>query len=241
MLKIPDLHNWRANLSPQALEDLQKQLTFKTLKTDEVLYAAGDISTYCYQIESGSIRICNYHSEGREVILAHLYEQDCLGDLGLLSDTPRINFAIADTETRVNVIKRQELKSLCQKHPEILWHMNKHLSYRMELMLSIIEEACLLPLSDRIIKVLVRLGLSKGDIDSQGNTVICNLSQENLGRMVGATRQSVGRELKQMQANGLIIIEYSRFILPDIQKLCQLYDDIISHKAIVPEYNPKAS
>jgi hypothetical protein len=68
-------------------------------------------------------------------------------------------------------------------------------------------------------RILVRLCLTNFDLNYDGGILLKDCSQESLGDMVGAVRQSVGREMKKMVDKGLISIEYRSIRVHDLHRL----------------------
>jgi len=237
MLKIPNLHNWRANLSTEALAKIEKHLTYKTFMTGEVLFATSDIPTHCYQIVSGKIKLSSCNADGREMIVAYFIEGDCFGDVGLFTHHVRQNNFTACGKTKVNLLKKSDLENIIEIYPEVLWAMYRQASYRLDYFFNIIGDSSLLSLYERLATVLVKLGGSTGEKDQQGRTFIADISQENMARMTGSTRQSVGRELKRMKGEGLIIIEYSKITLCNIDSMSEKYDKLTSNEIFIPDYS----
>lgn len=236
MLVIPDLHNWRKNLPQAAIKDIQELLTVKTYKTNELIYSAGDISNTSFQVTSGHIKICNYSLEGSELILINLHENDCFGEMGLITEQNRVNYAIACTDVSLNILNRNDFDSVCLKHPQILVSLNKLLCNRLQIVFEMIEDSYLLPLYQRLAKILIKLAMSRGETNSQGHVIVKSVSQETLGHMVGATRQSIGRELKKMEDEGMISLKYTQLIIPNIQEMIDKFENTLTHEPIVSSY-----
>lgn len=239
MLVIPDLHNWRKNLSPVVIEEIQKLLTFKSYKADEFIYSAGEESNKGYQIVSGEIKVCNYSLEGNELIISNLRTNDCFGDMGLITGQKRINYAIASTDVTVNIINRSDFDKICLKHPQILISLNKLLCNRLQMVFEMIEDAYLLPLYQRLAKVLIKLALSQGESGADESIIVKNVSQESLGLMVGATRQSISRELKKMEEEKMVSFKYTQLIIPNINEMINRFENILTHESLVSSYSNK--
>lgn len=98
------------------------------------------------------------------------------------------------------------------------------------------EDASLLPLQQHLARVIVRVGLSEAQVDEEANITVNNCFHDELGKMVGATRQSVGRELKKLELNGSIEIKYGKLIIKDIAAFGARYDKLLSVEPVVPNY-----
>jgi CRP-like cAMP-binding protein len=74
-------------------------------------------------------------------------------------------------------------------------------------------EAAFLPLRVRCARVLHSLMTQYG-IHRDGQTEITlKLSQEDLADMIGRTRQSVNKELKALERDGVLRMQYSHFVI----------------------------
>ncbi|PMG29302.1 hypothetical protein BCU94_14510 [Shewanella sp. 10N.286.52.C2] len=239
MLTIQHLHNWRAELPSEIQQQISHRLSFKKFRKDEFIYNSGETSNCGFQVVSGKVKICNYNKEGRELIVAILHAGDCFGDIGLITRYNRPNYAVACTDVEVNVLSHKDYLHLSQHFPEMSIALNRFLCTRIQYTFASLNEALLLPLYERLGAAIVRLALSRGAKELEAVS-LPDISQEMLGQMVGATRQSVGRELKKMQQENLIQIEYGKIFINDIDNMIKLFDLNLSHQAIVPLYSTMA-
>lgn len=236
MLTIPNLHNWRHDLSDEIKQALNKRLTYKTFDRGEIIYSSGDIASVSYQVETGKVKIGNYNKEGREIIIGVAMDGDCFGEVGMIAGLRRCNYAQACTNIKVNLLQSSHFIELAMKYPELSLQLNKFMATRMQFMFSNYETALLLPLYERLGNAIMRQCLSRGVKDENENLYLPDISQEMLGQMVGATRQSVGREMKKMENEKLLHIKYGKIYICDIKKMIQLFDLVVNHETILPIY-----
>lgn len=236
MLSIPNLHNWRYDLPDEIKRELNKKLTYKHFNKGDIIYASGDSASASYQVESGKVKICNFNKEGREIIIGMVIEGDCFGEVGMIATHRRCNYAQACTDIKVNLLQSSHFVELVMKYPELGLVLNKFLASRMQFMFANYETALLLPLYERLGNALMQQCLSRGVKDESGNLFLPDISQEMFGQMLGATRQSVGREMKKMEVENLIGIKYGKIYIKDLKRMIQLFDLIVNHETIVPVY-----
>ena len=60
---------------------------------------------------------------------------------------------------------------------------------------------------------------------AQSNELEITISHADLARMVGASRQSVSKELKQMERDKLICIQYGKIVINSMDALSKAYHD----------------
>lgn len=70
-------------------------------------------------------------------------------------------------------------------------------------------------------------------------TVVEGVSHETLAHMLGATRQSVSRELKTLEKAGLIKFKYGRFMISELPTLPEQYDQLIDVEMVDSQYQDK--
>lgn len=228
--------SWRSDLSDAATTDLEARLRKRTLEPGETLYFFGEEAAHGYQIVSGEISISSYTSDGRELLLDTLEEGHCLGDVGLVNGGLRINAAVANCKTVVNSLSRSDYDTLTRKYPEIAIRMSEMMGYRFQFLFSLIQDACLLPLYERLGRILIRMSLAQHQGAPQSPFTIEDCSQEKLGQMVGAARQSVGREMKKMESQGLIKIEYKSVVVLDFDAMASSFGNTVEYEPLTRAY-----
>lgn len=226
-------HNWRSELSQEAQDALDRHVTSLALGAGEYLYRCGDPGDTGFQVREGRVAVNSLSRDGRELLLAEMGPGDCLGDLGLVNSGVRVNCAIAVTRTEVTVLRRKDFEAVARVHPEIYATVSRMLGHRFQFLYALIQDASLLPLYDRLGRILIRLSLSERSQRTDPATVrIEDCPHEMLGNMVGAVRQSVGRELKKMEAQGLIRIEYRSIIILDYRRMVEEFGQMLDFEPL---------
>ena len=235
--KIQNLHNWVSALPPAIRGEIAQRFVARKLTDGECLFRQGDPPDACFQVAKGRFKVCNYNYSGQELVHTYLKEGDCIGDWGLLIDQPRMNSAVSCDSTEVNVLRKAHFFELYDKYPEIPKALNQVMAQRLRLAFMLAEDASLLPLRQRLARAVIRMGHSLGQVEQDGRITIEHLSQDELANVVGATRPSVGRELKKLEQEGSIEIKYGKLIIKDIDSFGEQYDQLLSVEPVVPDYN----
>ena len=71
----------------------------------------------------------------------------------------------------------------------------------------------------RIAATLASLGRLHGVREEEGSTLRLRLSQDDLGAMLGVSRQSVSKELRVLEKAGVVGADYSRITIHDVNAL----------------------
>ncbi|MBC8199574.1 MAG: Crp/Fnr family transcriptional regulator [Desulfobacterales bacterium] len=206
-------------LSDSDLNDLVGSLRLKPLKQGQALFWKGDEGTALYIVKKGTIKIVLPSRVGDEIIVTMFSKGDFFGEMALLDGEPRSADAVAIEPSEVFILSRANFLSFLQSNVNAIESILSLLSKRLRRTDDMLEDTCFLNISARLAKKLTELAESHGR--KKGSEVLIDLSltQKELGDMVGATRESINKELKSLREQGLIIIEESRIQILDISRL----------------------
>ena len=236
MQRITALHSWIGNLPADIREAVVQRMRSRHYSDGEAVYTLGEVGHELYMVESGKIRFCNYTLKGKEIQIAEIRAGDCFGELSLIDGLYRANCAYAQGPTDLLVLQKHDFETLCGEYPDVSVQIIKLLSHRLRVAYTMIEDASVLPMKDRLARLLARLGYSSGISDELGVTVLEGFTHENLARMLGSTREGISRELKQLEEAALIQRRYGKILIPDITTLIDSCDGLVGGEPIVPGY-----
>jgi CRP/FNR family cyclic AMP-dependent transcriptional regulator len=195
----------------------------RQLEAGEVLFHRGDVNDGLYAVLSGSLKIHGYSEEGRESILTYIEVPNWFGELALFDRSIRTHDAVAAVSTTVLHLPLSSLDDFLKKHPECWREIGVLLSQKLRLSFALIEDMSLLPAPKRLAKRLflmaTRYGEGDATIVSRATNIQLAVSQEDLGRMLAISRQTVNQILKELAAAGLISIDYGKLQILDISAL----------------------
>lgn len=186
------------------MKKLCSALRTQMIKKGEVLFQKDSEGTALYIIKEGSIKIVLPSPSGDEVILAIFSKGDFFGEMALLDGMPRSADAVGVGSCELLVLDRSDFLSFLTSNKNVIQCVLSSLSMRLRKTDDHLEDTCFLQISERFAKRLVELAEDHGQPD--GNTILINLDlkQRDLASMVGATRESINKELRFLREKGLI-------------------------------------
>lgn len=196
----------------------------RRLADGELLYARGDVADALFGLIQGQLRLSNVAPDGREVLVMLGGPGDWLGDVSLFDGLARTHNAYAMGECEVFVLPKAKLQALLDVEPQLYRHFVTRLARALRFALSYIDDAALLPLTARLAKRLLDLARMYGEDTPQGVCVDLHLTQEDLGRMLGASRQSISKELNRFQKQGWLELQYGKVVICDQAPLQRLVE-----------------
>jgi CRP-like cAMP-binding protein len=186
-----------AALPPDVLEQLRTKTTVRPLPKGELLFSQGDPSNELFVISEGRIAIATRSSDGRESMVAVLEAGGLFGELGLFDDEPRSADARALTDSEVLALAYDDLRSVLQTRPEILWVIVRLLAQRLRATDEALADAVFLDVPARTAKRLLELAGADDEFQLP-------MTQEDLAGLVGASRERVNKALAMFTRLGWV-------------------------------------
>ncbi len=236
MKVIPYLHDFVSQLPRHVRDDIESHSRVRLLARGETAYRKDDVPNELFRLLEGGIKLCNYSLDGSEHVTGEFRAGDCFGEMGVLDGMPRVSHAVASRDSRVSVISKEDFDKLCKLHPDIHRELNLMLCRRMRFLYALNEESVGLKLHARLARAIHRLAYSHGRRDDQSGTYI-EMSHEELSNMLGASRQSVSKELKLLEQAGDITLRYGKIYLHDLSQFGEKYEKSVGMEQVVPAYH----
>ncbi|RLQ22285.1 Crp/Fnr family transcriptional regulator [Seongchinamella sediminis] len=229
------MHAFVSELSPEARGAFEALSSLRRLGKGEAVYRQGDEPNELYQLVEGRVRLCNYSLEGKEVVSGEFQPGDCFGEMGMIDGLTRVSHAIASCDCVVRVLSRAGFDTLTAKFPEVDRKIAVMLCHRVRYLYSLNEEASELTLHQRVARCVLRMAYSRESNNPERELYIA-ISQEELGQMLGASRQSINKELKALVCEGSIELRYGRIYIQDLEQLKEQYEYLLGMEPITPGY-----
>lgn len=122
-------------LTPGEMERVLTISREKKVKKNEIIFREGDIGDAFYLIVTGSVRISTMVPGVGEEALTILKEGEYFGEMALIDDAPRSASAIANDDTMLLCIGKDDFRKLLERQTDIayklLWIFTKTLSARL--------------------------------------------------------------------------------------------------------------
>ncbi len=208
-----------ASLEASAIDRLSRAVRPKALKSDEILFLKGDEGEAMYIVRDGAIKIVLPSETGEEFIVALLKKNDFFGVMAMLDGETRSADAVAMGPSEIFVLGRNDFLSILQSDMNALKTILCDLSRMIRKTDDLLGDVCFFTISTRLSKKLIELAETIGIREGKGVVLDIDLTQKELGDMVGATRESVNKELRVMREQGLIDLEGSRIRIVDVEGL----------------------
>jgi CRP/FNR family transcriptional regulator, cyclic AMP receptor protein len=185
----------------------------------EVIFRVGSPGDIMMAVVTGTVRIVATSPQGKEIVLGDLKAGEVFGEIALLDGGERSADAVALTKCELLALERRDLMAALQRNPEACLRLLEVVCKRLRETDERITEIAFFELPVRLAKVLLRTA-APGAARAASPKVA--LSQRELGNMIGGTRESVNRCLRDWQRRGIIRLAKGWIILEDTTALTEL-------------------
>ena len=187
----------------------------------EVIFRVGSPGDIMMAVVTGTVRIVATSPQGKEIVLGDLKAGEVFGEIALLDGGERSADAVALTKCELLALERRDLMAALQRNPEACLRLLELVCKRLRETDERITEIAFFELPVRLAKVLLRTAGTPAAAARVANPKVA-LSQRELGNMIGGTRESVNRCLRDWQRRGIIRLAKGWIILEDVAALTEL-------------------
>jgi len=171
------------------------------------LIYAGDKSDSIYYILKGSVTVLVEDESGREIIVAYLNRGDFFGEMQLFTDDrPRSAWVKAKTECEVAELSYAKFKELAEKHTLLLYAVGRQMAERLNRTTQKVSDLAFLDVTGRVARTLLELS-RQPDAMTHPEGMQIKITRQEIGRIVGCSREMVGRVLKILVEQGLLSVK----------------------------------
>ena len=187
----------------QNMEAFLKHCRKRKYTAKSIIIHSGDSSTSLFYILSGSVAVIAEDNDGKEITLAYLNAGDFVGEMGLFENRCRSAHIRAKTNCELGEMSYRRFLALSTKYPELLFAVAKQVSNRLAHTSRKMRDLVFLNVSGRVAGALLDL-CKEPDAQQKSTGIQIRTTRQEIARLVGCSREMVGRILKDFEANRLI-------------------------------------
>jgi CRP/FNR family cyclic AMP-dependent transcriptional regulator len=182
----------------------------KSYPKGSVILFEDDPGDSLFVVRDGRVKVVLVADDGREVILGILGVGEHFGELALIDDQPRSAHVIAMEESTLLVLRRDDFRRRVEANPIVAWSLLTELSRRLRRADDKIGSLVLLDVPGRIARMLL-------DAADEGGAPLIEkpLTHQTIAHIIGASRETVSRAMREFQDSGWISTERRRIRITD--------------------------
>lgn len=212
-------------------EDEKRQLTAamreRFFQDGETIFDQGADPGGIYLLAEGRVAIRRVTADGFESVLCIRRPGEYFCPVSALDQKPQLGRAIALGDVRIFSVDRQIFADLCQNSPQLLQVIHEMSLDEVRRLAERLEMTSYRSVSQRLAAALIAEGAC---LAGEEGTLQVQATQQDLGAMIGAARESVSRAMRKTEQQGWLSIRRGKVIINDPEALRRIAGDPASQE-----------
>lgn len=165
----------------------------------------GEVAESLFYVVHGSVSVLIKDEDGKEMLLTNLGQGEFVGELLLFEEKVQKRTAWVRTRgvCEIAEISYKKFKQLVHLNPDILMYLSAQMARRLRMTSRQVSNLAFLDVTGRIAQTLLNLA-KLPDAMTHPEGMQIKITRQEIGQMVGCSRETVGRVLKLLEDEGLI-------------------------------------
>ena len=197
---------------PPLRDEVMRQITasgvVRAYPKNTILIAEGDVGDTLYIVLSGRVKVYASNAAGREVVLNFHGPGEYVGEMSLDGE-PRSASVMTVDPTTCAIVNRAQLRDFLAQNPDFAQHLIQTLIRRCRSATENVKSLALSDVYGRMVRLINALA-----IEHEGRMVVEErLTQQDIADRVGASRDMIGKLMKDLVAGGYLAVEDRRITI----------------------------
>lgn len=189
-------------LQDETLRSIAASGVVRTFPRNTILINEGDVGDALYVLLSGRVKVFSSNEAGREFIIDFHGPGAYVGEMSL-DGAPRSASVITVEPTTCAVVNRAQFRDFILAHPDFAMHLIERLIHRVRVTTGNLKSLALSDVYGRLVRLLNALAH-----EADGKLVVPErLTQQDIADRVGASRDMIGKLMKDLVAGGYLAVE----------------------------------
>ena len=193
----------------------------RKFKKGEYIFLPEEFADRIFFLTEGRVKVGTYGESGKEITKAILGSGEVFGELALVGEEKRRDFAYAMEDTIVCVLSVPEMKSLMREHNGLNMFLMKIMGSRMLEMEQRLESLVFKDSRTRIIEFLHSLAKKKGQRVGYEMLVRKFMTHQEIANLTATSRQTVTTILNDLRNKNILTFNRRRLLIRDMDALAQ--------------------
>ena len=216
--------DWLAELDEAEWQKLRERARRHEFAVGATVFAPARDPRSIYLLERGRIRIYRLSDGGDELTLGYVGPGEVFGELAGFGDYPRESFAVAQIASSAWKIPVEVFRALLTARPQLVIEVTRQIGDRMKRVEARVESLVFRNVRSRLALALLELAEDIGRREGSVWIVESFLTQSELAKLIGSSRQSVSSAMTRLREEALVQQQDGRLVLLRPDALRELAD-----------------
>ncbi len=210
-----------SRLSATQIQRVESQCQIQEFAVKSPVYLSSNAADDVLLLGEGRVKISHFTATGKETILTFIEPGELFGQRAIFGESCREEHAEAMEHSVVVRIPASEIRRLMREDPDVSLGVAELIALRLQRIERRHAELMFLSNRRRLIHLLLELAQRYGRPCSTGTELDIRLSHDDLGKLIGCTRETVSLTLAQLQNEGSVWRARQRIVVTDIERLAK--------------------
>ncbi|MCF9035034.1 cAMP-activated global transcriptional regulator CRP [Acinetobacter nectaris] len=203
------------NQIPESIKALLKTANINRYAKRKTLIEIGKESKSLYLILKGSVSVVLREDDEREIVIAYLNAGEFFGEMGLFDNSLHRTAEVRTREiSEIAEISYEHFRNLSKEYPDLNATIFAQLTHRLKNTTRKMTDLAFIDVTGRIARCLIDLAHQPAAMLLPNGRQI-RITRQEIGRIVGCSREMVGRVLKTLEEQGMIETEGKAILIYD--------------------------
>lgn len=198
---------------------IEKMTTMQEIAKTNPIYFASEPSNSIFFVKKGRVKLSKMSSDGREIIMGIMHPGDVFGEMALVDEIERTDFAYAMESALICAISKDEFKKYLENNPKLNIEITKLIGFRLKKFSERIEQLVFKDAPQRIISLIISFAVDYGKKFENEFIIRPFLTHQDIAKLTACSRQTVNSVLTELREEDLIKFDRKKFIVKDLEKL----------------------
>jgi CRP-like cAMP-binding protein len=215
-----------SGLSDPVLASIAQLAVRKRYEPRETIVQQSEDGGELFVIVEGHLKATSAGADGRDIALSIMGPGEVFGEISLLDGGPRSATVVSLDRCELVSIRREPFLRFLESSPKTAIELLRVLSLRVRKLTERSDDVAFLRVGERLAKRIAGLAQKYGQKQPDGGLRLrFKLSQQEIGELVSATRESANKQIKAWEQAGLLSQQNGYLIVHDVERLRQHVDE----------------
>lgn len=216
---------WFSSLSPALRHDILRCGYVRRYRDGELISLRGEEPRDWGAVAQGAVRVSSTAASGKQLTFGYFEPGTWFGHMAIIDGGRRAHDAVAHGDTTLLCVSVADFRQILAAHSELCQALLKLQARRLRQMYVMVEDIVALPLRARLAKQLLHLMRTYGVPFTPTGTEVrisLDLAQEEIAQLLGASRQRINFELKNMERQEVLRVQPTGIVIRDAEALAEI-------------------
>ncbi len=208
-------------LSEKEMLKIEERSTMKTKEKGTHIYFPNEPSKVIFFLKNGRVKIGSYSNDGKEIIKGIMHSGDMFGEMGLVGQDTRTDFAIAmDDDVRICTMNVVEILEMMRGNAELSLKITTTIGDKLTKVERKFESLIFKDARTRIVDLIKEMATERGKILA-GEAILLehSLTHQDIASLTATSRQTVTTVLNELKDKELINFDRKSILIHEKGKL----------------------